>query len=295
MEGSGQRHSPGFRTRSVTFVIFINDMPDVVKFNICKLFADDCKLYGTVNTAAGNKLQIDLRKLEECSRKWQLPFNATKCKVTHFGYHNPQQTYHLNNHAIKSSHKEKDLGVIIENTLKFHDHTAKAVKKGNQVLGVLKKTYNTRDNMTICTLYKAMVRHHLEYGNAIWAPFYQKDILKVESIQRRATKLISELRDKTCEVRLKELELSSLVYRRRRGDMIMMFKVMYGLVRMNSSILFTSAILGRTRGHNKKVYKSHAVKTARSNSFSQRVVNNWNALPNYVVNAHLHSIPSKND
>ena len=45
------------------FVIFINDMPDVVRFNICKLFADDCKLYGTVNTAAGNKLQIDLRKL----------------------------------------------------------------------------------------------------------------------------------------------------------------------------------------------------------------------------------------
>ena len=89
-------------------------MPDVVKFNICKLFADDCKLYGTVNTAAGNKSQKDLRKLEEWSRKWQLPFNATKCK--HFGYHNPQQTYHLNNHAIKSSHKEKDSGVIIDDT-----------------------------------------------------------------------------------------------------------------------------------------------------------------------------------
>ena len=233
------------------FVIFINDMPDVVKFNICKLFADDdCKLYGTVNTAAGNKLQIDLRKLEEWSRKWQLPFNATKCKVMHFGYHNPQQTY-----------------------------------QANPVLGVLKKSYNTRDKMTICTLYKDMVRSHLEYGNAIWGLFYQKDILKVESIQRRATKLISELRDKTYEVRLKELEVSSLVYRRRRGDMIMMFKVMYGLVRMDSSILLTSAILGRTRGHNTKVYKSHAVKTARSNSFSQRVVTNWNTLPNYVVNA----------
>ena len=149
------------------FVIFINDMPDVVKFNIYKLFADDCKLYGTVNTAAGNQLQIDLPKLEEWSTKWQLPFNATKCKVMHFGYHNPQQTYHLNNHAIKSSHKEKDLVVVIDDTLKFHDHTAKAVKKANQVLGVLKKSYNTRDKMTICTLYKAMVRPHLEHGNAI--------------------------------------------------------------------------------------------------------------------------------
>ena len=124
--------------------------------------------------------------------------------------------------------------------------------------------------MTICTLYKAMVRPHLEGAPYRITVFYQKDILKVESIQRRATKLISELRDKTYGVRLKELELPSLVYRRRRGDMVMMFKVMYGLVRMDSSILFTSALLGRTRGHNKKVYKSHAVKTARSNSFSPK-------------------------
>ena len=29
--------------------------------------------------------------------------------------------------------------------------------------------------MTICTLYKAIVRPHLEYGNAICGPFYQKD------------------------------------------------------------------------------------------------------------------------
>ena len=43
------------------FVIFINDMPDEVKFNICKLFADVCKLYDIVNTTTNNKLQMDLR------------------------------------------------------------------------------------------------------------------------------------------------------------------------------------------------------------------------------------------
>ena len=100
-----------------------------------------------------------------------------------------------------------------------------------------------------------MVRPDLEYGNAIRGPFYQKDILKVESIQRRVMKLISELRDKTYEVRLKELELPSLIYRLRRGDMIMRFKVMYGHVRMDSSILFTSAILGRTKVTTKKCTK----------------------------------------
>ena len=92
------------------FVIFINE----VKFNICKLFADDCKLYCIVNTTTNNKLQMGLRKLEEWSKTWQLPFNATKCKVMHLGCQNLEQTYHLNGHALESSHREKDLGVIID-------------------------------------------------------------------------------------------------------------------------------------------------------------------------------------
>ena len=139
--------------------------------------------------------------------------------------------------------------------------------------------------MTICTLYKAIGRPHLEYGNAIWGPFYQKDIKKIESIQRKATKLIIHLKDKTCEERLRELGLPSLVYRRRRGDMILMFKIMNGLVRMDISVLFSPTRLRHKRGHTQKVYKNHAVKAARVNSFSQRVANDWNALPNYVVMA----------
>ena len=96
--------------------------------------------------------------MEEWSKTWQLPFNAIKCKVMHLGYQNLEQTYHLNGHALESSHREKDLGVIIDDKLKFYDHTAKAVKKANQILGVMKRSYNTRDKITMCTLYKATVR-----------------------------------------------------------------------------------------------------------------------------------------
>ena len=126
------------------FVIFINDMPDEVKFNICKLFAGDCKLYDIVNTTTNNKLQMDLRKLEEWSKTWQLPLNATKCKVMHLGYQNLEQTYHLNGHVLESSHREKDLGVIIDDKLKFHDLTAKAAKKANQISGVMKRSYKQK-------------------------------------------------------------------------------------------------------------------------------------------------------
>ena len=134
-----------------------------------------------------------------------MSFNAKKCKVVHFGYHNKKKTYYLNNHQLEASRSEKDLGVHVDDDLKFHVHTASATKKANQILGAIKKSYQTRDATTMKMLYIAMVRPHLEYGNAIWGPFYQGDIKMVEAVQHRATTLIPHLRDKPYEERLKAL------------------------------------------------------------------------------------------
>ena len=97
----------------------------------------------SVNSESVNKLQLDLDNLERWSNQWQLPFNATKCKVMHFGFKNPKYPYHLNGHALAVTDQEKDLGVIIDNNLKFHAHTAATSKKANQILGVIKKSYTT--------------------------------------------------------------------------------------------------------------------------------------------------------
>ena len=78
----------------------------------------------------------------------------------------------MNNVIIETSDHEKDLGVIIDDSLKFRVHTAAAIKKKGQsgVRNDAESIY-LRDQKTISTLYKAMVRPHLEYGNTIWAPF----------------------------------------------------------------------------------------------------------------------------
>ena len=74
----------GFVIGPIIFVFFINDMPDNVKYSMCKLFTDDCKLYGTVSNREDNETQFDLTNLETWSKKWQLPFNALKCKCHAF-------------------------------------------------------------------------------------------------------------------------------------------------------------------------------------------------------------------
>ena len=102
---------------------------------------------------------------------------------------------------------------MVDNKLKFHVHVAAATKKANQMLGIIKRTYVTRDAITMATLYKSMVRPHMEYGNAIWGPCYMGDLKLVEGVQRRATKIVSGLHDMPYEDRLNELALPSMEYR----------------------------------------------------------------------------------
>ena len=88
------------------FIIYINDLPDVVN-NICKLFADDTKLYAVVNNLeAQESLQSDIDNLTEWSSKWQLEFNTSKCKYMHLGTANAN-SYKMGNEIYNIPQKRK--------------------------------------------------------------------------------------------------------------------------------------------------------------------------------------------
>ena len=76
-------------------------------------------------------------------------------------------------------------------------------------------------------LYKALVRPHVEYANSVWSPYKKGDIEAIEKIQKRATKLVISLRKLPYKERLQHLNLYSLKYRRLRGDMIEIFKILH--------------------------------------------------------------------
>ena len=106
---------------------------------------------------------------------------------------------------------------------------------------------------------------------------------KVERVQRRATRIIPKLRDLPYEERLKKLNLYSLAYRRRRGDMIQVYKIYEGIDRIDKDKFFTSPTLASTRGHASKMHKERCRLKVRENVFGQRIVNAWNSLPDMVV------------
>ena len=148
----------------------------------------------------------------------------------------------------------------------------------------LRSVLSCRKADVFIPFYKAIVRPHLEYCVQAWAPFYKKDALCLEKVQRLATRMIEGQQGKAYEQRLSDLGLFSLERRRVRGDLIEVFKIKKGLLGISAGDFFTEAPHRVTRGHEYKLMKQHCRLNIRANFFSNRIVNRWNKLPEELIN-----------
>ena len=107
-------------------------------------------------------------------------------------------------------------------------------------------------------------------------------------VQRRATKMIPELKHLSYPERLKKLKLPTMAYRRARGDMIEVFKIVaqiYDNKTTDNFLSFRENMNMSLRGHEFTLEHKRLSCPARIHFFANRIVNNWNSLPNHVVNA----------
>ena len=139
-------------------------------------------------------------------------FHPDKCHVLRLGHSNPQNSYHMNNasgriHMLDAVTLEKDLGV--DQQLKIFNPIENAVKKDNRVLGCLARTFRHLNKDTFL----------LEYASRVWCLRLKKTDF-IEQVQRRATRLVPEIKGLPYNSRRKELHLPILNYRRQRIDVI---------------------------------------------------------------------------
>ncbi len=276
----------------VLFVIFINDMPNHIN-NFISLFADDAKLFGKSTTPTDRaSIQEDLNTLQQWSEKWQLSFNASKCKTLHLGKENVRHGYSMASTSgqvtLEQTTCEKDLGVLIDDKLSFDEHISQAVKRANTKLAMIRRTFTHLDKNMLVQLYTSLVRPILEYGNVIWSAHLQSHINQLEGVQHRATKMLSTISHLSYPDRLKELNLPSLSFRRMRGDVIEMYKYCHNKYNVDNkpfTLLNDVNNQSVTRNHGFKVRKEKTTNAVRSRFFGNRVANTWNALPASIVNA----------
>ena len=273
----------------VLFIIYVNDMPDSLE-SFCKIFADDTKVYTAVGEKTDQeKLQRDLLKLCKWSRLWLLEFSVQKCKVVEYGNVHFQFDYKLSDKdgILKSLPKdttEKDLGIWFENNMKFNTHTTYVVNRCNKLLGLIKRTFKSLEKESFLTLYKSLVRSIIDYGGSVYFPTTKKNIQLVENIQKRATKILPELKDLPYRQRLIRLNLPTLHYRRKRYDLIQLYKIVHGFEDIHPG-KFVEFNDNCTRGHLFKIQKPSCRKTLRINSFPTRCINLWNSLGEEIVSS----------
>ncbi|MFZ2537548.1 MAG: hypothetical protein WAX04_01440 [Oscillospiraceae bacterium] len=263
-------------------MLYVNDLPDIVKCGV-KMFADDTKIWNKVKDIGDkDRLQNDLDNLDLWSSKWLLKFNVDKCKMMSLG-HTLGTEYTLGGKVLQNTEEEKDLGVWISSNLKPSLQCSKAALKAKSVLACIKRTFSSITIDSFKILFNTYIRPHIEYCVQVWNPFLKKDIEILENVQRRATKMVKALGKMSYEERLAKLKLFPLSYRRKRGDMIEVFKIMNGIDNIDREAFFSDSVTKNLRGHSCKLYHRQVRLQLRQGFFSQRVVSLWNSLPQFVV------------
>ena len=253
----------------VLFVAYINALPDETESSDIFLFADDNKLFKNIyNDSDTLLLQRGINKMHSWSTNSLLRFHPDKCysinirsKSKQYCYHN----YKMNYKDLENKSKIKDLGIIVDENLRFSNHIINKVNKADQIMGVIRRTmvYLNRHNFSL--LYTSLVRPHLKYGNVVWSPFLKSDITLIENVQRRATRHVPDINKLEYQERLEALNLPTLQYRRFRADIIEMFKITHGHFEDNCVKHLFEMKSTNTRGH------QYALKITHSNTTTRRL------------------------
>ena len=167
----------------ILFLLLINDLPSSVSSSV-KLFADDSVLYRHIESSADHdKLQQDLLQLEEWAAMWQMNFAPSKCYIMSITLKRQPSSfsYTLCNTPLEGVTFQKYLGV----SLKCTKQAVEVKTKANKILGVLQRNSSSCSAVVKERAYLSLVRPVCEYSSVAWNPYTQKDIICVESAQRR--------------------------------------------------------------------------------------------------------------
>ena len=172
-----------------------------------------------------NCIKTDLRYLEEWEQLWLLKFNASKCKVMHLIYNGNRKLSHvLDDTILDSIESEKDLGIVSDFDLDWKANIRSCIKDANKMIAWVTRNIVNKEKIVMLNIYKTPIRPKLEYCVQIWNPVAchgnWQIIYELEAVQRRFTRLISDIGLLPYSERLLSLQLTTLVERRIRGDLI---------------------------------------------------------------------------
>jgi hypothetical protein len=216
------------------FLLYINDLPDRVKSGM-RIFADDTTLYVTVDDTeqiATQQINDDLQNIKEWAEQWLVTFNPAKTKFMHITLKKElsQITEPIfDGQTLTQVNTHKHLGITLSSNLSWSDHISEAVKHAHNRLNMLSFLKYRLGRNTLLTMYQAFIRPILEYGNIVWCNLSNAESDLIESVQRRAGRIISGAIIRTpTNVVYNELGWETLAERRKRNSLLCFHKIVHG-------------------------------------------------------------------
>jgi hypothetical protein len=250
-----------------------------------KLFADDVKLYATVDNAIA--LQTALENVSRWSETWQLSIASSKCGVLGLGAKNPKLKYQLGGETLARQTNCRDLGVQLTSNNKSSEHcgivAAKAIKRAGMIL----RAFTSNKPDTLLKAFTVFVRPLLECATPAWCPYLLKDIDAIERVQRHYTRMIfrrCHLPALSYPERLKYFGMDTLELRRIRSDLTMYFKIIHGYSVIDCSKMF-QLCNNANRGNGYKMYVPFCKTVCLQNAFHVRRLAIWNNVSCKIVSS----------
>jgi hypothetical protein len=272
------------------FTLYINDMVQVIE-NPCKLFlfADDAKILARIRNAQDFLLlQANLENLFNWSVKWKLNFNIKKCKIMTIasGRNMLMYDYYMGGSILERVNSFKDLGILVDNKLSWVCHITELKAKAFRNLGFIKRVLGPRAPLEVKKLlYIMYVRSILLYCSQVWSPWRKSDLCMIESVQRQATKYLTNYRDMSYVERLRITHLLPLSYVRELFDIIFFYNLAYGRLNVDLDRYY---MMNRQMRRGRSVETNFGILVRRynthkaSNFFTSRAYRLWINLPHQI-------------
>ena len=265
------------------FIIYINDLSSIMQHSSISLYADDSKIFRVIrNQGDCEFLAEDLTRVEEWEATWQMSINPTKCELLSIGAHNMNFSYQLDNCALGNANQCRDLGVYVSKNLSFSYHCNIIARNAHYRRRQFQHSFACKDRDFQVFLFKTYIRPMIESSSEIWSPHHIGDIDKVESVQRKFTKFLPGMFNVPYRDRLERLGLDIMEIRRIRADLVLMYKMVYGLIDIDYNDYF-SINERRSRGNSIKISVQHCRIDCRKFFFVNRTTMIWNSLDDQIV------------
>ena len=233
------------------FILFINDLDQVVTSSRVSFFADDTRVSKQISCLEDCQLlQDDLYRILDWSRRNNMKLHEQKFELlnhlhaknsvlSELPFYTETLSYHVSSEIVlQPVEKVRDLGVMVSSDLAWSAHIGSMVSNARSKLSWVFSVFKTRDRVVMTTLYKSLVRSLLEYCCPLWNPGKVTEIQLIEGVQRTFTSRVSGLEKLNYWERLSELKLMSLQRRRERYIILMMWKILHNIVPNSCDIQF---------------------------------------------------------